>query len=175
MLLYHGTTLSNAENIAHNGIDIAKSHIRTDFGHGFYATPDRTCAVNWAIKKSQFERPGVVYLYFDEKQAVQFIRTFRQADLTQAQFVVNNRNGRDYVKSLESDLWDNNLDKQYDIVCGPICDGKIAQIARQIAAERRCVTEKDLKEMTSKDYPFQYSFHTLNAFTFITPIKVIRP
>ena len=174
MQLYHGTTLCNAENIINNGIDLLNSHIRTDFGRGFYTTPDRENAKKWAIKKSILEKPALVYITFDEKAARSIIKSFPVADIKWAQFIVNNRSGSEYINHFSGFLTDNNIDARYDIVCGQICDGQASKIVHRIASELRLADENDLLAMIAKEYPLQYSFHTKRAFSFIKSMRIVR-
>jgi hypothetical protein len=48
IVLFHGTTRTDANNIMHNGIDLKSCRPNTDFGPGFYLTSLRRQARHWA-------------------------------------------------------------------------------------------------------------------------------
>ncbi len=79
-----------------------------------------------------------------------------------AQFIINNRNGIDYIDKVSSKygLADNNLDKRYDIVIGPTADGKITQTARKCKAEKRLITLQEAQNLLDKLYGLQYCIST---------------
>lgn len=66
--LYHGTDLVAATEIVENGIDFAKGSTHSDFGQGFYATPDLSCALSYAIltANSTHGIPVIIELHVDE-------------------------------------------------------------------------------------------------------------
>ncbi|HEV3236706.1 MAG TPA: DUF3990 domain-containing protein [Gemmataceae bacterium] len=51
MVLWHGCTQLDAQNIEANGIDLTRSRNGLDFGPGFYTTTDRGQADRWARRK----------------------------------------------------------------------------------------------------------------------------
>jgi hypothetical protein len=52
IVLYHGTTKTNAELIQANGIDLAEASPKSDFGRGFYTTTSLRQAKNWAWRQA---------------------------------------------------------------------------------------------------------------------------
>lgn len=67
MVLYHGTDDKSANNIVKNGIDLYSGSLHTDFGPGFYTTPDIKLAEIWAKRKGIFSRGAVVSYVIDEE------------------------------------------------------------------------------------------------------------
>ncbi|HEX8390832.1 MAG TPA: DUF3990 domain-containing protein [Longimicrobium sp.] len=56
--MYHGTVLSDAEEIVAAGVDIRRGRTRTDFGAGFYTTTLARQAKSWAYQRAQGTRAG---------------------------------------------------------------------------------------------------------------------
>jgi 8-oxo-dGTP pyrophosphatase MutT (NUDIX family) len=63
--LYHGTTDRGADSIRNRGVDLSVQRDRTDFGTGFYATPDDWDARRMARKRAQSHGGSPVVLRFD--------------------------------------------------------------------------------------------------------------
>jgi 8-oxo-dGTP pyrophosphatase MutT (NUDIX family) len=63
--LYHGTTDRGADSIRSRGIDLSVQRDRTDFGTGFYTTPDHWDARRMARKRAQAHGGVPVVLRFD--------------------------------------------------------------------------------------------------------------
>ena len=115
MELYHGTTKQSAKSICEGAIDVNyNKHRRLDFGPGFYTTPDIDRARAWAMRKANTRNdlPALVIIKFDHENAVRnkLIKSFKD-DLEWGQFVINNRNGLQYIKKVDNKL--NNLHQQY--------------------------------------------------------------
>ncbi|MFC4025563.1 DUF3990 domain-containing protein [Oceanobacillus longus] len=53
LTVYHGTNLFSAKVIKYNGIMLNAQRDLTDFGKGFYVTPHRKQAIEWALVKAQ--------------------------------------------------------------------------------------------------------------------------
>jgi len=51
--VYHGTNLFAAKVIQYNGVLLDAQRELTDFGKGFYVTPNFKQAVNWSYVKAQ--------------------------------------------------------------------------------------------------------------------------
>lgn len=165
MILYHGTDFESAKNIC-TGIDLKCGSSTVDFYRGFYTTDNKYIAIKWAERKTMFCRKCSTAAVVSFKVPNDFyndagvkVRIFKVADLEWAQFIVNNRLGKDYINSISSHLQENNIDLQYDICIGPIADGIISKICGDINIHKRPVDNKILKELISKDYGVQYSFH----------------
>ena len=171
MTLYHGTSKHSSDDILSNGIDLTRGHRFTDFGRGFYTTPSREAAERWAARKSYLDDPVIICFYFDDKDNKDIIHRFEKSDLDWAQFIVNNRNGYEYMKVVNN--FEHNQDGKYMVVCGQICDGEVTKIARKIAKEERLVSEDDLKKLINQNYPEQYSFHSDKALELLKLTKII--
>lgn len=167
MILYHGTDRVSADNIISRGVDIYCGNSRSDFGQGFYTTPDIRMAESWARRKGIFTRGAVVSFVFDESvlQSCVRARVFESADLIWAQFVANNRNGISYARRMR--MADNNLMGQYDLVVGPTADGDVANITRRLEKAVEPVSQDVLSEFVKKRLSLQYSFHSHEAVTLL--------
>ena len=163
MVLYHGTDEQSARSILEDGIDLFAGNIHTDFGQGFYLTPDFSMATQWAKRKGLFTRGAIVSYQFNEEKAIQQLRCreFKEADLVWAQFIANNRNGFRYARMMA--MSENNLRGQYELVIGQIADGQVTSITRTLQAEMAAVDEAVLSNFRRKEYSKQYAFHSLAA------------
>ena len=90
MILYHGSTLE----IPHP--DIAFSREKLDFGRGFYTTPIKQQAVNWAMRFKRLGKSAVLNCYeFDETLLSQFhIKEFDVYSEQWLDFILANRTGQ---------------------------------------------------------------------------------
>ena len=66
MILYHGTDEQSAKGIISQGVDLFAGSIHTDFGPGFYTTPDFDLAQKWAERKGIFTRGAVISYRIEE-------------------------------------------------------------------------------------------------------------
>jgi hypothetical protein len=178
MILYHGTDLESAKNIC-KGVDFKRSSLSVDFYAGFYTTDNKYLAIKWAERKTLFckkcSTAAVVSFmipndFFSEDGLK--VRMFKTTDLEWAQFIVNNRLGMNYINNLPYHLQENNTDLRYDICIGPIADGKISRICGDINVLKKSVDDKILKELISKDYGTQYSFHTDKTKRFLSDMRL---
>lgn len=171
LVLYHGTDEKSAKSITEDGIDLYSGSLHTDFGPGFYTTPDFDLAKIWAKRKGVFSRGAVVSYRVDEGLLERLsVRQFVNTDLIWAQFIANNRNGFRYVRKME--MQENNLTGQYDIVIGQIADGKVSDITRYLQEDGLAVDEDVLCELRRKEYPMQYSFHTPKGIKLLTEPRI---
>lgn len=164
MRLYHGTDLKSAKNICENGIDFTKSKNKLDFGRGFYLTDDYERACIWAKRKAYAlnTSPAIVNVEFDITSAKGYIRSFKD-DTVWAQFIINNRNGYDYLKNIE--MQENNLDSKYDITYGRIADLDVTNIAMELLKSKKPIV--NIETILNRDYSMQYAFHTDFSKTFL--------
>lgn len=175
MKLYHGTTSSSKDNILKNGIDVKYSHKVGDFGIGFYLTPDLFNAKNIALRKVEVSemKPSIIEVTtktFDKKLKV---KDFTKANILNddkelmkwAQFIINNRCGKKYIKNVSSKYGfeDNSIDNRYDIIIGKTADGQITKIFQLCEKEQRLITLEEAKNLLSKDYGIQYCIKTKNG------------
>ncbi len=62
-IIYHGTILRSAKDIAENGVNLTIGRKNLDFGQGFYTTEDKEQAIEWAKRKAfNKDIPAVVCL-----------------------------------------------------------------------------------------------------------------
>ena len=171
MILYHGTDERSAKAIISLGVDLFAGSIHTDFGPGFYTTPDIYLAQKWAERKGIFTRGAVISYRIEESKigGIHF-RRFDTPDLVWAQFIANNRNGFRYVRNME--MQENNLTGQYDIVIGQIADGKVSDITRYLREEKLAVDKDVLNELIRKQYSLQFSFHTQKGLELLTDPRI---
>lgn len=170
MKLYHGTNASSAYNIFTQGVDLSKSMKYLDFGEGFYTTNDKNKAIARAKKKTADynrrnhvnEKPCIVEIKIDENKLSELsVKKFDSADREWCEFITNNRLDLQFLE--EHDITNHNRDKKYDVVCGEIADGAVAQVAANIRSGECDVTKADYSRYytdNGKSYGYQVSFHT---------------
>ena len=165
--VYHGTDDKSAKKIC-NGINVEAGSKGTDFGLGFYVTEDYDSAVKWAYHKSYVRhgKPAVVVAYFDVETASPLIEKFED-DLRWGRFVINNRNGMEYIKRVA--FKDNNLDARYPITYGRIADLGVMDIAEQLNASGEMLMSLD--DILNLNYPMQYAFHKNDVTRFLVGLK----
>lgn len=163
-ILYHGTDLESAKEICGGNIDVKKGFSHTDFGQGFYTTDDKDRAIRWAYRKAKVRKskPALITLYFDEGSAHPIIEYFCD-DLRWGQFIINNRNGAQYIRGVS--FQENNLDARYEITYGRIADIEVTDIASELKESGEMLYS--LERILNKNYPLQIVFHTSNATQFI--------
>lgn len=176
MKLYHGTISTGAENIIKNGIKLERGKPKVDFGQGFYTTPSFNFAMSTAINKanktnaydSQLNvKPYVLTYNFDLEKAKKNcnVLTFSETDIKWAQFIINNRNGFDYMDSVGSHF--HNVKHQYDIVQGSIADNEIVLLAKNLNTLKERVKTNDIDSMLYSYITKQISFHTYKSLNYI--------
>lgn len=166
---YHGTDIDSAKEICKTQtVDVKRGSPRTDFGQGFYVTPDYNRAVKWACRKagSRRNKAAVVTVIFDEDSAKPIIEYFLD-DLRWGRFVINNRNGMQYIRKVA--FQENNLDARYHITCGRIADLDVTDVADELNKSGKMLMS--LEEILNKNYPLQYAFHTKEATEFIKKLS----
>jgi len=158
--LYHGT---NCDITRPNP---RKGSIGTDFGQGFYLTPDMESARRMASAVCDRKRSGrrTIHVYeFDEDSAVAAglsMRTFKEMDLDWVSFIIANR-------LLDREAADHNLDALYDVVKGVTADDRIRLLMRSYCAG---LLNADMLLEKLHERPWrviQYSFHTARAVRFL--------
>ena len=154
--LYHGT---NAEFASP---DPKRGRRGTDFGQGFYLTPNFDSARRMAerVARRQGTTGGVVLCYALEDSSLSNgglqVRTFLDINAEWLRFVVANR----YA---DLSATDHNLDSRWDIVHGLVADDRVVQILDDL---RRGFSTEDEVLRKLRAAPFrtiQYSFHTQRA------------
>lgn len=176
MKLYHGTISTGAENIINNGIKLDHGKPKVDSGQGFYTTPSfnfaMSTAINKANKTNAYNRqlnvkPYVLTYDFDFKKAKKNcnVLSFSEADIKWAQFIINNRNGFDYMDSINSHF--HNIYHNYDIVQGSIADKDIVLLAKSLNTLKEKVKPDDIDNMLYNFITKQISFHTHKSLNYI--------
>ena len=164
-VLYHGTDIISAKSIYDTGIiDVDCGSDTVDFGKGFYTTDDFKRAAGWARRKAKLRgcKPAVLTVFFDEAAAEPIIERFED-DLRWGRFIINNRNGSEYIRHVP--FKENNLDRQYQITIGRIADVDVIEVAKELRKNNK--TLESLSEIFNPEYPLQTVFHTQYATTFI--------
>ena len=165
--MYHGTFLEAAKSIEVDGVLLRKGKQHTDFGKGFYVTEHYEYASQTArrkarksLMKGQALIPVIVKFEYDAVSGAYMEQSFVSENLEWLQFVVNNRNGQEYVSKVGSSF--HNLGFQYDIVSGRVADQDIIFVADEIKKTNRFVNKNDLKNVVYHNKPnaTQISFHT---------------
>ena len=176
MKLYHGTISTGAENIIKNGIKLERGKPKVDFGQGFYTTPSFNFAMSTAINKANKTnaydselnvKPCILTYNFDLEKAKKNcnVLTFSETDIKWAQFIINNRNGFDYMDSVGSHF--HNVKHQYDIVQGSIADNEIVLLAKNLNTLKERVKTNDIDSMLYSYITTQISFHTYKSLNYI--------
>ena len=155
VVLYHGTNQVFQRPIPSRG------RMCTDFGRGFYLTPNFETAKRIALRSVDFSvvgRPVVLSFEFDNEKALRDLRTktFARIDLSWTKFVIANRK-RDEVAA------DHNIDGRYDVVHGPVADDRLVRLLMKY--DRGLMTLEELRMQLAQTQRgmVQYSFHTLAA------------
>lgn len=173
MDVYHGTISSCAENIIKNGILLKKGKPRVDFGQGFYTTSSykfaKSTAENKAAKTNmhygeELVVPSILKFHVDESIFRQMnILEFKEENIKWAQFIVNNRNGFEYMKDVNSHF--HNLKQKFDIVIGSIADNQISLLTNELKMLKEKICADDLRNMKYTYHTNQVSFHTQRSLT----------
>lgn len=177
MKVYHGTTESSGVSILLHGIDLWKGNNNVDNGRGFYTTPDISFAMRCANWKAALgERRAVIELEIDEQAIESLPRclSMDKEDIEWAQFIVNNRAGREYMASVKSYIHNCGHPPYYDIVYNRVSDGYVRRIVKELKRKPRLVTDKEVKKLINSDFTYQLSFHTPAAVECIKKIQLAK-
>ena len=154
--LYHGT------NEAFPVPDPSRGRRGTDFGQGFYLTPDLQSASNIAglsVSRSGVGRKTILKYAFNDELADQLrlkVRRFNDLDAQWMSFVIANRQG-------DRSAPDHNIDRLYDIVSGLVADDKIVTLLRRYQ-HGELTQDEILGILRQRPWrTIQYSFHTPKA------------
>ena len=155
-------------NIIKNGINFKCGKPKVDFGQGFYTTPSFSFAKNTAINKAKktnsykqiYVEPYVLVFEYNERKAKEIcnILNFTKLDIKWAQFIINNRNGFEYMNSIGSHF--HNINQKYDIVQGSIADNEIVILAQTLKNLNKKINVNDIHNMLYNYITRQISFHT---------------
>ena len=138
---------------------------------GFYTTPSFSFAKNTAINKAKktnsykqiYVEPYVLVFEYNERKAKEIcnILNFTKLDIKWAQFIINNRNGFEYMNSIGSHF--HNINQKYDIVQGSIADNEIVILAQTLKNLNKKINVNDIDNMLYNYITRQISFHTNNS------------
>ena len=183
-LLYHGTIHPYAAHIVLHGVLLTKSKRFLDFGPGFYTTPNLQFARNTAeshAKTFNYFHCGeqvaasVLVFAFDEQRAKSLRqKEFLTADLCWAQFVIANRCENPQVHR----TYDHNTDQKYDMIYGPVADGRgaITPMVEQVNSGQLSMEALDYRAIAPAAHDrwgTQISFHTKEALACIQLKSVV--
>lgn len=166
--LFHGTDLDSAIVMYKaQSVDVKIGSVHTDFGQGFYTTDDYETARRWAVHKAVLrgKRPAVVSVYLNLTVVDQLAERF-QDDLRWGRFIINNRNGRNYINRVS--FKEHNLDARFSVTYGRISDIEVRDVAKELASTGELLMSLD--RILNISYPFQYAFHTEEAAGLIKKI-----
>ena len=159
VVLYHGTNQVFRRPIP------SKGRICTDFGRGFYLTPNFETARRIALRSVDFSsagRPVVLAFEFDDKAATLGLhtKTFARIDIPWTKFVIANRKRDDAAA-------DHNIDGRYDIVRGPVADDRLVRLLMKYDRGLMTLEELRMQLVKTQRGMVQYSFHTPKAVKFL--------
>lgn len=158
--LYHGS------NVVIDKIDICRSRKGKDFGCGFYLNPDKSQAMDMAIRtyrRSQEGEPTVNTYLFDDnlllnKNAPLSIKIFEEYSVEWAEFVLMNR------KNITTTPV-----HHYDIVIGPIANDTVGLQMRRFM-QGYIDMERMLDELRFHKPAIQYFFGTEKAINYLKKV-----
>lgn len=136
MMLYHGSTLAITQP------DFAFSRDKLDFGRGFYTTPIKQQAINWAMRFKHLGKSAVLNRYeFDERLFTQYhTKEFYSYNEEWLDFIIANRTGQPV--------------EYFDIIIGGVANDRVFNtielfieqlISRQEALGRLIYEENNLQ------------------------------
>lgn len=164
--LYHGS------NELFDVPDPSRGRRGTDFGQGFYLTPDFDSAAGVAglsVMRSGCGRKIVLCYDFDEDTAIELglkRRSFGVLDAVWMAFAIANR-------MADRTATDHNIDGLYDVVDGLVADDKIVMLLRRY--QRGELTQDDILGIL-RQRPWrtvQYSFHSRKAVMCLSRKEVV--
>ncbi len=125
---------------------------------------------------STYVEPYVLTYNFDEIKAKEKcnILCFSDVDVKWAQFIVNNRNGFEYMNCIGSEF--HNIKHNFDIVQGAIADKEIVLLAKTLNNLKKKVKEEDVNNILYDYMTKQISFHTYESLEYLqlTRCDIIR-
>ena len=159
VVLYHGTNQAFRRPVPSRG------RMCTDFGRGFYLTPNFETARRIALRSADFSvvgRPVVLAFEFDYEMALRDLRTktFARIDIPWTKFVIANRKRDDAAA-------DHNIDGRYDIVRGPVADDRLVRLLMKYDRGLMTLEELRMQLVKTQRGMVQYSFHTPKAMKFL--------
>ena len=164
--LFHGT------NVVFDAVDPLKGRRGTDFGQGFYLTPNQESAKRMAQRVATRKGGGAVVMHYGVDESCLSngdlsVRQFPVIDLSWLRFIVANR--YNLLSAAE-----HNLQRRFDIVHGLVADDMVVQILDDLRNEM--ISEEDAL-VRLRAAPFQtvqYSFHTERAVAYLNRLEVVN-
>ena len=164
--LFHGT------NVVFDAVDPLKGRRGTDFGQGFYLTPNQESAKRKAQRVATRKGGGAVVMHYGVDESCLSngdlsVRQFPVIDLSWLRFIVANR--YNLLSAAE-----HNLQRRFDIVHGLVADDKVVQILDDLRNEM--ISEEDaLARLRAAPFQtVQYSFHTERAVAYLNRLEVVN-
>lgn len=120
--------------------------------------------LNGADRKAiaRASKPAVITVLFDYESAQDIIERFHD-DLRWGRFIINNRNGLNYINNIP--FKDNNLDARYQITYGRVADIDVIDVAEDLRRTNKMLTSLD--KILNSEYPQQIVFHTKDSLAYI--------
>lgn len=155
--LYHGS------NVTIEKIDLCRSRKGKDFGCGFYLNPDKSQALEMAVrtaKRLQEGEPIVNAYLFDEnlladKDTPLSVKVFEEYSKEWAEFVMMNRRNMTSTPA-----------HPYDIVIGPIADDTVGLQMRRFMLGYIDI-DRMIEELRFHKPAVQYFFGTEKAISYL--------
>ncbi len=155
--LYHGS------NVTIEKIDLCRSRKGKDFGCGFYLNPDKSQALEMAVrtaKRLQEGEPIVNAYLFDEnlladKDTPLSVKVFEEYSKEWAEFVLMNRRNMTSTPA-----------HPYDIVIGPIADDTVGLQMRRFMLGYIGI-DRMIEELRFHKPAVQYFFGTEKAISYL--------
>jgi hypothetical protein len=158
MKVYHGSYTAIDE------IDLAKSHLRRDFGRGFYVTNLREQAEYWATKMGKRYNTTGVVTEFDFNEYV-----IRDMKLNVLRFDGYTGDWLDFIVKNRLNITEQQA-HDYDIVEGNVANDDVA--ARVFDYQNGLVSKADfLNELKHKAQNHQICFCTVQSLQALIPVK----
>ena len=185
MKVYHGTSVSSLNGILEQGIDLSKSQKYLDFGSGFYTSTSydtaECTANNKCIRPNRFnasnssyveEHPCVIEFDLNSNPNMKKLE-FDSPTKAWAMFVATNRSMIDSDRVTRH----HNFDGKYDIVEGPIADGKNLTNTMQLVKKGLKIIEdiepEDFAPSAKYEWGWQISFHSKVSLYCLTSTLVV--
>ena len=158
--LYHGS------NVVIESIDLCRSRKGKDFGCGFYLNPNKTQAMEMAVrtfKRMQNGEPIVNAYLFDDsllynQRMSLSVKIFEDYSVEWAEFILMNRKNMTITPA-----------HAYDIVVGPIADDTVGLQMRRLIQEYIDI-KRMVEELRFHKPAIQYFFGTEKAIGYLKKI-----
>ena len=158
--LYHGS------NVVIESIDLCRSRKGKDFGCGFYLNPNKTQAMEMAVrtfKRMQDGEPIVNAYLFDDSSLYNegmslSVKIFEDYSVEWAEFILMNRKNMTTTPA-----------HTYDIVVGPIADDTVGLQMRRLM-QGYIDIERMVEELRFHKPAIQYFFGTQKAIGYLKKV-----